>query len=695
MPINILPFISKSERDSKQNIADFINYSKNKLTKYKGTVTKRNIVWSWELNYWIVNFTKLGIASNNKSEDGLLHEDIMDFSKAYLRYQQSFSDTNASADRHMKAIRCIEKALLALNQNALIINVNGNVFDEAVVIAKNYYSAPHQAGLGLEQLCKFLNEKNLIPFKFSWKSSTERNEDDCIRIGPIARKRRAEKLPNDEALDAIAEIFSMYPRIEDRDIFTTSILALLLSSPDRISEIFHLPVSGNPYYGKDTKGITRMGLRWYNLKEFDENMKWIPTIMEPVVIEAIERIKKITEPARRLAKLYEENPNTFPLHSSCPPVDKDILLTKRQCALALGMESANESKVSNVNTYLRKRGVLAEDNKYSLQCLLPTLRKSLPKDFPIAHPKSGIKWSDSLFCMFKDQLAGSRPTNCTTLWMATRNTFSEDLKQSNKPGKVKQLSIFERYDYPNNLKIKSHQPRHLLSTLAKEAGMEDDLLADWAGRANSYHNRAYDNRSPEDRKFDVNVGKSNVSISNRTSALSRLYEINPPKTKQEINLQYDGTIHFTEFGYCEHDFIVSPCSRHRDCLNCSEHTCVKGEIEKENNLRQRYELEQEALKRDEEAISNGKSGASRHYKKRLLTIKRIEELLSLYDKSSVEDGSQIKLVLDDQLNSINKELSANNKPLLKSGLNVDNSSTIRSKPLILNRMVGYSRNKNG
>lgn len=39
-------------------------------------------------------------------------------------------------------------------------------------------------------------------------------------------------------------------------------------------------------------------------------------------------------------------------------------------------------------------------------------------------------------------------------------------------------------------------------------------------------------------------------------------------------------LYVTEYGYCVHDFSMLPCQKHRDCLNCNEQVCVKGDEEK-------------------------------------------------------------------------------------------------------------------
>ncbi len=50
-----------------------------------------------------------------------------------------------------------------------------------------------------------------------------------------------------------------------------------------------------------------------------------------------------------------------------------------------------------------------------------------------------------------------------------------------------------------------------------------------------------------------------------------------PVTIQEFNTMEKGAAHITEFGLCIHDYTMSPCEKYRDCLNCTEQVCIKGE----------------------------------------------------------------------------------------------------------------------
>ncbi|HGU4645253.1 TPA: hypothetical protein ACHXBC_RS27845, partial [Escherichia coli] len=115
------------------------------------------------------------------------------------------------------------------------------------------------------------------------------------------------RLPDIKSVIAIAEIFSKRDeQLSSRDIFTTSVLALLMCAPSRISEILALPADCE-ITECDGKGIQRYGLRFFSAKGYEGNIKWIPTLMIPVAKKAISRLKELSSQARLLAAEIQKN----------------------------------------------------------------------------------------------------------------------------------------------------------------------------------------------------------------------------------------------------------------------------------------------------------------------------------------------------------------------------------------------------
>lgn len=67
-------------------------------------------------------------------------------------------------------------------------------------------------------------------------------------------------MPSSDALSALAEVFANNPS-DPRDIFTSSVFALLMSAPSRISEVLSLPVDCE-VTEIDRKGVSRYGWRF-------------------------------------------------------------------------------------------------------------------------------------------------------------------------------------------------------------------------------------------------------------------------------------------------------------------------------------------------------------------------------------------------------------------------------------------------
>ena len=116
-----------------------------------------------------------------------------------------------------------------------------------------------------------------------------------------------------------------------------------------------------------------------------------------------------------------------------------------------------------------------------------------------------------------------------------------------------------------------------------------------------------------------------------------------PISIQEFNTLEKGAVHVTEFGVCVHDFTMTPCDKYRDCLNCSEQVCIKGETEKFGRIKKRLEEVRAQFSAAEKAMKDGYAGADRWYEYHKNTLAHLEQLISILENPDVQDGAQIKL----------------------------------------------------
>lgn len=104
-----------------------------------------------------------------------------------------------------------------------------------------------------------------------------------------------------------------------------------------------------------------------------------------------------------------------------------------------------------------------------------------------------------------------------------------------------------------------------------------------------------------------------------------------------------GSLHRTEFGLCEHDYTMSPCEKYRDCGNCTEHLCIKGDKKSFERIKRRLQVVEEQYAAAKKAIADGKAGADRWFEYHKLSRNRLRELVLILENPAIPDGAQIKL----------------------------------------------------
>lgn len=721
----LLIFTPKHELDFKSNLTDFIETVCN--------VPIFGIAHDYESYHWpkIGNFTKFGVSSRDRSSANLLHESIIPFAKAYIKYQ--YIRSGASMYAHFYALRALECACLEVYGTVDITKLLPKDFDIAAQKAKENMQdgATYQATTKLNKLRNFLIENKMMK-PFDWKIPFSKPKDRKDLTGIEGQNYREDKLPDEDAIMAMAAIFSKDVKdLSPRDIFTTSTFSLLMAAPERGSEPFFLRVDcmtiqahENNHHSSSELVIAQendsellvnekeyeteltkdnheqIGVKWFAQKGYGHELKSIPSVMNPVVKEAIERLKKISEPARKFAKLLEES-NDFPRHALCPNVSEEQLLTKEQVLAAFGFDKSlmsNKELQKSGNAFLKSKDISQEDYKVSLQDLNTIIRKELPKGFPYIPFKKGngfvkLKWSEALYTCYVNQFHKEKGTRFTKLWMPNITTLNEDLKPTKKENRTKgglsknNLSVFQRHNF-NNIELRSHQPRHLLNTIASTNGMSEAIRAKWSGRADPKQNRAYDHTTEEEYNKDWHAAQSGQDLVN-VEELGSLFKVQiasgDARSLQEYNTKTSLSIHMTEFGECLHSYIDEPCMKYRDCSNCNELVCTKGDEVRLLRLKDKLKKERILLVGDKKAVDENVNGARQWYERRFLTVERLSELIETLEDPKIPDGSRVKLANIEDVSHLDRALEANGKkrlPKIKNYARKFVEEGIRSLPEI-------------
>lgn len=624
---NLIHFTPQATITAAENLREFIRMCRDELTVFGEDLNWSD--WKWP---GVVHFTKIGVSSRGARDGDRLDDALIDFAKAYFRYQQGHNPTGTKNES--KALRAIEGALLQTKRCADISRLDTSILDEAALLGRNHYSpmAAYQCGRELQRLAYFVAKKRLIDTDVgTWKHPIKKPIDITIQTGQKARVIHEKMLPDEEVLNAIFEIFANDPE-DPKDIFTVSTFAMTMCAPSRISEILELPADCE-VEELDSKGVLRYGWRFFSGKGYEGDIKWIPSVMVPIAKEAIRRIRVLTEDSRKLARWIEENPSQLYRHGNCPKVADDKPLSVFQACEFLGL----------VNSSLANYDLVNHDGANTLSGLWQYAISRQPGGFPWLNKEKRIKYSNALFCMNRNLLHPRRGLSPVILWAPKGSVFNNDLSPRDSLKSESHESIFDRYGYKSRdgrrLKATSHQARHLLNTICNRGGLSQDQIAKWSGRADSKQNRVYNHMSEFEMVAAAEALDTSLSLFGPNGEISQ----HIPITRQEFNLLERGPVHVTEFGVCIHDYVMSPCEKFRDCINCQEHVCIKGENERLKRIKFRLEDVEKDLAESRDAMANGFMGADRWDEHHEKTVVRLRQLVEILENPEVPDKSQIKL----------------------------------------------------
>jgi hypothetical protein len=427
---------------------------------------------------------------------------------------------------------------------------------------------------------------------------------------------------------------------------------MLMCAPSRITEVLELPVDCE-VEERDSKGQLRYGWRFYSGKGFGGDIKWIPSEMVSVAKEAVRRIKSISEEGRSLARWIEDHPNEFFRRKGTPQIADDTPLNAEQVCRFLGWEG----NPSLIRHRLRSCREWPLNLNQLWQFVMSCSRQ--PKDPPWLNRKKGIKFSQALFCMTTDIFGVTNRPHYPVLFVPNANDFNSDLNSQRYEGEPYQYkTIFDRYGYltteGKRIKLTSHQARHLLNTFAQKGGLSNLEIAKWSGRADAKQNRVYNHMSEYEMVAQAEELDKGLTLFGPLGEPGK----HPPISIQEFNTLEKGPVHVTEYGVCVHDFTMSPCEKFRDCLNCSEQVCIKGNDERFKRMKARLAEVEKQYEESVEAMEAGLAGADRWYEYHKNTLKRLRELVGIFENPEIQDGALIKLRNDKEFSPLRRAVAS-------------------------------------
>ena len=572
---------------------------------------------------------------------------FLHFAKAYFRYRFSIRPFKATGSI-LEPLRILELALINIKRNANPNEIDNFVLDEAVRLTKKHYQDARAYRIGgiLASIGKFLAEKQLTRMPINWKNPIRRPHD-TTRVGKKADDRRNQKMPSTAGLEVLPEIFNTATSTHDK--LTTSIIALLICAPNRINEVFMLPYDCE-VTRKDKESNEQYGLRWFPAKGAAPMIKWIIPSMADTAKESIRRIKKITHKAREVCKWYDANPSKVYLNEQVAYLRTQTTLNTREASyIIFGVDTKDyilQNRPQKASVWINQNSIPFEKNGNKLIIKFKDLEKiilqKLPERFPYLNEELGLKFSESLFVQMTNEYHSEKGT-----LVPIPNSMNMAMINDALQGRGKILSLFERFGYTEKndepIKITSHQFRHYLNTLAQKGGLSQLDIAKWSGRLDVQQNQAYDHISA-DEMLEI-VRKSIGDADTMHGPLSNIEDIKKKVVinRDEFSRLLVRTAHPTEYGICFHDYTMMPCTLHRDCMNCTEHICMKGDTERTDRIIQLRDTTKILLERAKNAHAEGTFGANRWVKHHTDTLEVLKDTCIILENTEIPNGTFIQL----------------------------------------------------
>jgi len=406
--------------------------------------------------------------------------------------------------------------------------------------------------------------------------------EDFNRHTISGQQERRDRLPTEAALQGIADIYREHAK-EPADRLRAAAVAILVVTGFRIGELLTLPLDCEVEEVRG--GKPRYGLRYYKEKARGAEkmfaVRWLTATGAELARKAIHDIRTLTQDARTRARVLEKTPYRVPI----PGFHWAARMTTAEVTLALGAKEVPRP----LRRHHDREGIYYR--AFEVEAFLQSLRVS---------PLWTVDRRDGTFQMLSK-----------TLLIAFRNSFHPGravFPLLVQPVFISQIadflaggggtaSAFERFGIrePEGsfCKITSHQFRHWLNYIADKGGLPVELQSRWMGREHSRDTDAYRHATVDERLEWVKAGIQEGKLAGPKASM--YFEL--PSAKRDRYL--DGevqAVHFTALGLCLHDFAVTPCPYHLNCVRgCADYLRVKGSESERRHLVQIQQSTERAL----------------------------------------------------------------------------------------------------
>lgn len=659
----IVHFVGRDEFSARENLEAYIAHAKNNLPF-------TNVDWSsnsWNITTFIIGRAqgktkKIAHFKSLRDESGNKSAVLTPFEQPFLEFAKAaFSETMrrlrlTEFKRHLYALQAIEQALIDAKLKPCITQVTPNTMDAAAELLKGRFKDAWSVARVLERIAtEIINPARLTPHIIEWRNPIKYNtpvRND--KIAPKQSENAIQRLPSLESILALAEIHHKSEHTSDR--ITTCFVTLAMFAPSRSAEILSLPI--DCLRSADTEEGPITGIAWTPAKGATPMTKFSASDeFERVVKDTIKYLVDLGAPARTAAAWYAKNPDKIFLPPSTEHL-RGMPITLHEVATILGKKTPIEANYAHRYGLIKRDEISTDKSRmapksqkarwvalYEFSSLEQYVLAKLPSIFPILDGSTGLKWHEALFVLPENIL---RPNTEPLLYVPSPLSTNQINNQlgANPGGRT----IFSRNGKLNPdgspIAITTHDFRHLLNTLAQSKHLSEALIAFWSGRKSVRQNEWYDHLPQEafiEAYLKLGGHARPVSVQGHLEAKVASIAITHALTREEALRLELGATHRTRYGICRHDHALTPCPKDKDCVNCTEHTFVKGEERHHDEAVFQYKLHEKAVADAEKAVERGEPGASRWLKLNQPKLERWRLVLDMMNDPAIPDGTLLTL----------------------------------------------------
>lgn len=507
----------------------------------------------------------------------------------------------------------------------------------------------------LELIADVVDGYHLSIEPITWKREIAFGSGFRYPDDPEDQARHNAKLPSDEVIQAIVELYHEIPRTETTDRLLICLCVVLLITGFRIGEALSLPwdclenflrdrADGKgPLLDEEGMPVVYSRFRQYLPEKMGEKVtarRYLGRIGSQVLRAVYEEIQGITGPFHDIAIWMAKRPGRAVL----PFAPQKHWFTREEVNKLFGRTQMSRF----IRHYKLKSEILESWSEPMFprseleRVVLGKSRIGVVRSIPWP-----IRTHEILFMV--DGIMNYSHTSQT----GSKKGYYQGIPNAVKPlgsstfgrflvGTGATKCVFERHGKTdgngNPLRITSHQFRHWLNNEMYLGGMSEVQISYQFGRFNKRSNSAYDHRDPiQKAKSLLEAARKGQILGEFGAVLKRMKVVDrEPWIKSAF-----GNVHWGPLGGCADETIRRADAMPKECANCGGLIVVKGDPEGRAEAACQLEFAEWWLTKAEEDLQEGDPDNDfqiQYYRHKATSLRRIIEI---HDDPSIPDGTLV------------------------------------------------------